>query len=123
MSILQTLFGGVVAVLALHWVLGRAGLPNYWRGVISAAIPTTASVNTSATTSTITAAARTPARPGKAADPTQLQQHLRHCMAAASRLHRLRGAAEAIDAFLSPRFVSTLLVLALTAAALTWLAV
>ena len=44
-------------------------------------------------------------------------------MAAASRLHRLRGAAEAVDAFLSPRFVSTLLVLALTAAALTWLAV
>ena len=40
MSMLQTLFGGVVAVLALHWMLGRAGMPNYWRGVISAAIPT-----------------------------------------------------------------------------------
>lgn len=59
---------------------------------------------------------------GTAADPTQLQQHLAHCVAACSRLHRLRGAAEAVDAFLSPRFVSTLLVLALTAAAVTWLA-
>ena len=57
------------------------------------------------------------------ADTTQLQQHLAHCMAACSRLHRLLGAAEAVDAFLSPRFVSTLLALALTAAAVTWLAV
>ena len=59
---------------------------------------------------------------GAGADPTQLQQHLAHCMAACSRLHRLRGAVEAVDAFLSPRFVSTLLALALTAAAVTWLA-
>ena len=60
--------------------------------------------------------------PKLGADPTQLQQHLNHCAAACSRLHRLRSAAEAVDAFLSPRFVSTLLVLAITAATVSWLA-
>ena len=60
---------------------------------------------------------------GPAADPTHLQQHLAHCAAAYGKLHRLRSAAEAVDAFLSPRFVSTLVVLALTALAVTWLAI
>lgn len=40
MSLLETLFGGTVIVVILHWLLGRLGLANYWRGVISGAIPT-----------------------------------------------------------------------------------
>ena len=56
-----------------------------------------------------------------AADPTQLQRHLGHCAAARSRLHGMRGTAEAVDAFVSPRFVSTLAVLAAAAAGLNWL--
>ena len=55
------------------------------------------------------------------ADPTQLQQHLAHCAAACNRLHRLRGAADAVDAFVAPRFVTTLAVLALAIGAVTWL--
>ncbi len=42
MSLLETLFGGTVVVVILHWLLGRLGLANYWRGVISGAIPTIA---------------------------------------------------------------------------------
>ena len=42
MSLLETLFGGTVIVVILHWLLGRAGLANYWRGVISGAVPTIA---------------------------------------------------------------------------------
>lgn len=42
MSLLETLFGGTVIVVILHWLLGRAGMPNYWRGVISGAVPTIA---------------------------------------------------------------------------------
>lgn len=38
MSLLQTLFGGVVLVVLIHWLLGRFGVANYWRGVISAAL-------------------------------------------------------------------------------------
>ncbi len=40
MSLLETLFGGTVIVVILHWLLGRLGLANYWRGVISGALPT-----------------------------------------------------------------------------------
>lgn len=57
------------------------------------------------------------------ADPTQLQQHLAHCVAACGRLHRLRGVADAVDAFVAPRFVTTLVVLALAISAATWLGV
>jgi len=55
------------------------------------------------------------------ADPRmlqQLQQHRAHCLAARSRTHTLRGAAEAVHAFVSPRFVSTLAVMCLVLAAL-----
>lgn len=38
MSLIQTLFGGVVAVVLIHWGLGRFGIANYWRGVVSAAL-------------------------------------------------------------------------------------
>ncbi|NOT17529.1 MAG: hypothetical protein HOP20_05615 [Sulfuriferula sp.] len=41
MSLIETLFGGVVAVIVIHWVLGRFNLPNYWRGVLSAAVVST----------------------------------------------------------------------------------
>ena len=40
MSLLETLFGGTVIVVILHWLFGRLGLANYWRGVISGALPT-----------------------------------------------------------------------------------
>ncbi|HUW28727.1 MAG TPA: FixH family protein [Sulfuriferula sp.] len=42
MSLLETLFGGTVIVVILHWLLGRIGLATYWRGVISGALPTIA---------------------------------------------------------------------------------
>ncbi|MES2366278.1 MAG: FixH family protein [Pseudomonadota bacterium] len=42
MSMLETLFGGAVIVVIVHLLLGRLGLANYWRGVISGAIPTIA---------------------------------------------------------------------------------
>lgn len=38
MSLIQTLFGGVVAVVLIHWSLGLFGIANYWRGVVSAAL-------------------------------------------------------------------------------------
>ena len=56
-----------------------------------------------------------------AADPTQLQRHLGHCAAARSRLHGVRGGAEAVHAFVAPRFVSTLAALAAAVAALSWI--
>ena len=56
-----------------------------------------------------------------AADPTHLHRHLDHCAAARSRLHGVHGAAEAVHAFVSPRFVSTLAALAAAAAALGWI--
>lgn len=34
-----TLFGGIIAVLVLHFSLGKMGVSNYWRGVISGAVP------------------------------------------------------------------------------------
>ena len=34
-----TLFGGIIAVLVLHFSLGRMGGSNYWRGVVSGAVP------------------------------------------------------------------------------------
>lgn len=40
MSLLETLFGGTAATVILHWLLGQIGIANYWRGVISGAIPT-----------------------------------------------------------------------------------
>jgi hypothetical protein len=46
------------------------------------------------------------------ADTAQLTQHLGHCAHACGPLHRVRGAVEMADAFLSSRFVSTLVVLA-----------
>jgi nitrogen fixation protein FixH len=42
MSLVQTLFGGVLLVVFIHWLLGRFGIANYWRGVISAAVVSTA---------------------------------------------------------------------------------
>ncbi len=42
MSLIQTLFGGVLAVVLIHWGLGRFGIANYWRGVVSAALVSTA---------------------------------------------------------------------------------
>jgi hypothetical protein len=38
---------------------------------------------------------------------SDLGQHLLQCSRAGGRLHRLRCAVEAIDAFLAPRFVTT----------------
>lgn len=45
-------------------------------------------------------------------DATQLAQHLGHCKHACGPLHRARGAMELADAYLTSRFVSTLVVLA-----------
>ncbi|MEO1766984.1 FixH family protein [Thiobacter aerophilum] len=39
MSLLFTLFGGVVLVVLLYQILRVLGLPNYWRGVISGVLP------------------------------------------------------------------------------------
>jgi hypothetical protein len=44
-------------------------------------------------------------------DPTRLGQHIRQCAFARGPLHRLRCVAEALDAFLAPRFVTTLALL------------
>jgi len=55
-------------------------------------------------------------------DTALLHQHLCHCMAACTRSHQARGALEATHAFLSPRFVSTLLGLVALLALLTWVA-
>jgi hypothetical protein len=51
-------------------------------------------------------------------DPTRLTAHLGHCAAARGRLHRVRGALAAVDGLVQPRFLSTLLLLALAAGAL-----
>jgi len=55
------------------------------------------------------------------ADPTRLQQHLSRCNANRGRLHRAKGAAESIDAFVSPRLVTTLALLAALLTVLVWL--
>ena len=39
MMMIETLFGGAVLIAALYFLLRLAGLPNYWRGVISGALP------------------------------------------------------------------------------------
>ena len=54
-------------------------------------------------------------------DPTQLRLHHDHCAAALGALHRVRGSLEALDAFVSPRFMTTLAVLAGLALAVVWL--
>ena len=59
--------------------------------------------------------------PDAANDPTHLQTHLVHCAAACHRLHRLRGTFELMNAFVLPRFVSTLVVLLAAAALIAWL--
>ena len=41
-------------------------------------------------------------------EPTALRDHLLECIGARSPLHRLHCLAEALDAFLAPRFVTTL---------------
>lgn len=41
-------------------------------------------------------------------DRSDLHQHLQQCAHARGRLHGLRCTVEAFDAFLAPRFVSTL---------------
>ena len=51
-------------------------------------------------------------------DPTRLTAHLAHCVAARGRLHRVRGALSAVDGLVQPRFLSTLLLLALAAGSL-----
>jgi hypothetical protein len=53
-----------------------------------------------------------------AIDPTGLTAHLGQCAAARGRLHRVRGALAAMDGLVQPRFLSTLLLLALAGAAL-----
>ncbi len=55
-----------------------------------------------------------------AADPTRLDAHFVHCLGANSSLHRIRGAVEAIDALLLPRFLSTLVVSTLLVSAVLW---
>ena len=44
-------------------------------------------------------------------DPTRLGDHFRQCAFARGPMHRLHCAAEAVDAFLAPRFVTTLALL------------
>lgn len=59
------------------------------------------------------------------ADPAgqgQLPAHLRECAADRARLHALRSLLEQADSFLSPRFVSTLVLLAAAACTLVWAA-
>ena len=55
-------------------------------------------------------------------DPTHLRAHVGQCAAARSLLHSLRGAGEAVHAFVCPRLVSTLALSLVAAAALLWLA-
>ncbi len=45
-------------------------------------------------------------------DLGDLRHHLQECARARGRLHRLRCAVEALDAFLAPRFVTALAVVA-----------
>lgn len=54
-------------------------------------------------------------------DPTRLRGHLSQCLHALGPLHRLQCAAEAVDAFLAPRFVTTLVLLAAVLLAGGWL--
>ena len=54
-------------------------------------------------------------------DPTHLHAHLDHCSAARSRLHHLHGLAEAVDGFVSPRFLSTLALLMAVCGLALWL--
>ena len=54
-------------------------------------------------------------------DPTHLSAHFGQCVSGRSRLHRIHGAAEAIDAFVLPRFLSTLAVLVAAIGFLLWL--
>jgi hypothetical protein len=49
-----------------------------------------------------------PAHDSFATDPTRLDAHLRQCAFARGPMHRLRCVAEALDAFLAPRFVTLL---------------
>ncbi len=51
-----------------------------------------------------------PAQDTPIADPTRLVEHLRQCAFARGPMHRLRCIAEALDAFLAPRFVTLLTV-------------
>lgn len=44
-------------------------------------------------------------------DPTRLADHARQCVLARGRWHRLRCVVEATDAFIAPRFVTTLALL------------
>lgn len=44
-------------------------------------------------------------------DPTHLNNHFQRCAISLSPLHRLQCAAETLNAFLAPRFVTTLTVL------------
>ncbi len=37
MNLSASLFGGALLVIIMHLILGRIGVPNFWRGVISAA--------------------------------------------------------------------------------------
>lgn len=55
-------------------------------------------------------------------DPTHLQRHIGHCVHARSHMHGMRGAAEMVDAFVSPRIVTTLLVLSILLALMAWVA-
>ena len=57
-----------------------------------------------------------PGRP-PAPDATRLTAHLQHCAAARGRLHRMRGVLAAMDGLVQPRFLSTLMALALAATA------
>jgi hypothetical protein len=45
-------------------------------------------------------------------EAAQLRAHFRQCAFALGRMHRVRCMAEALDAFLAPRFVSVLTVMA-----------
>lgn len=54
-------------------------------------------------------------------DPTHLSAHLGQCASGRGRLHRIHGAAEAIDAFVLPRFLSTLAVVVAALGFLLWL--
>ncbi len=55
------------------------------------------------------------------ADPTHLIAHLDQCATARGRWHRMHGAFEVVDAFVLPRFMSSLVTLLALALALLWL--
>ncbi len=67
------------------------------------------------------AAAHPSGSPAWRSDPTGLRRHHAHCAAARHQLHGLQSAAEAVDAFLSPRFFSMLAVLGAGALLVVWL--